>query len=43
MKTVNDERLHAGAEDLAQVALERLNRGRDVRHMSIINECVSGS
>jgi hypothetical protein len=43
VNALNDERLHTSAEDLAQVALERLNRGRDVCHMGIINECVSGS
>jgi len=41
--TVNDEGLHAAAEDLAQVVFERLHRDWDLRHMSIINECVFGS
>jgi hypothetical protein len=35
--------LHAAAEDLAQLGIEGPHGRWDLRHMSIISACVSGS
>jgi hypothetical protein len=43
VEAINDQRLHAAAEDLAQLGVERPHGHWDLRHMSIINACVSGS
>ena len=43
MNAVGDKRPQASAEHLAQVAVERLHRRRNLGHMSIISACVSGS
>jgi hypothetical protein len=43
VNSVDDKRLHTAAEDLAQLRVERPHSRWDLRHMSIISECVSGS
>jgi hypothetical protein len=43
VNSVDDKRLHTVAEDLAQLRVERPHSRWDLRHMSIISECVSWS
>ena len=42
-RAVVHERVKSRAEDLAEIAFERLERGMSVSHLSIINECACES